>query len=186
LLHPLLQCFDTHLCSTRICQTGIRVRWQILVKVSFEDTTTRVSSNHNSHTFCFVLFLEWHFVVVCGGLFFCFFVAQPLAVFAEASVFNSDVSKWNTGAARNMKFSKCYLWPRLPLLCFWIRQLEFIISILTRSVLFLFLERYFFVVCGVGCSFFVSRVFCSVYSSTCVQFRCVQMEYGGGGKYVWQ
>jgi len=42
-------------------------------------------------------------------------------VFYRASVFNQDVSKWNTGAVTSMERSKCTLspslWPRLPLLC---------------------------------------------------------------------
>jgi surface protein len=48
-------------------------------------------------------------VVVCMvGLVFLFFVAPfaLLAVFRGASVFNQDVSKWNTGAVTNMASSK--------------------------------------------------------------------------------
>ena len=63
-------------------------------------------------------------VVVCVvGLVFLFFVApfSLLAVFMSASVFNQDVSKWNTGAVTDMNGSKCTLspslWPRHPLLC---------------------------------------------------------------------
>ena len=95
------------------------------------NTTIRVSSDHNSHTFCsFVLcfetvpicFLKRYLFVVCGGLFFIICVAQPLEVFQSISVFNSDVSKWNTGAVKTMENSKCTLspslWPRFPLLCF--------------------------------------------------------------------
>ena len=97
------------------------------------------------------------FLLFVVGWSFLFFVAPSLAVFSQASVFNQDVSKWNTGAVANMFASKCTLspslWPRLPLLCVLnIRQLEFHrITILTRSVLFafVFLKRYsFFVVCG--------------------------------------
>ena len=36
-----------------------------------------------------------------------FFVAPSLAVFVGASVFNQDVSNWNTGAVTNMNDSKC-------------------------------------------------------------------------------
>ena len=48
-------------------------------------------------------------VVVCVvGVVFLFFVAPfSLAVFYAASVFNQDVSKWNTGAVTNMLASKC-------------------------------------------------------------------------------
>ena len=65
------------------------------------------------------------FVVVrcVVGLVVLFFVAplSLLAVFASASVFNQDVSKWNTGAVTDMSGSKCTLspplsdslWPRL-------------------------------------------------------------------------
>ena len=56
-----------------------------------------------------------------------------IAVFYLASAFNQNVSEWNTGAVTNMWGSKChlfsFLWPRLPLLGFWIyttiRVLEF-------------------------------------------------------------
>ena len=124
--------------------------------VYFEYTTTRLSSgSHFSHVllFCVFLFLKrYSFVVVCGGLVsFLFVVAPSLAVFEQASVFNQDLSKWNTGAVTTMAGSKCTLspslWPRLPLLCILnIRQLEFHqITILTRFVLFgfVFLKRYF-------------------------------------------
>ena len=49
------------------------------------------------------------------GLVFLFFAAPffLLAVFYQASAFNSDVSKWNTGAVTNMDGSKCTL--SLPL-----------------------------------------------------------------------
>jgi len=70
---------------------------------------------------CFVLFFRlWFetgpFVVVCVvGLVFLFFVApfSLLAVFMSASVFNQDVSKWNTGAVTDMNGSKCTLPPSL-------------------------------------------------------------------------
>ena len=51
------------------------------------------------------------FFVVCGGfgLSFLFAPFSLLAVFSQASVFNSDVSKWNTGAVISMYYSKCIL-----------------------------------------------------------------------------
>ena len=84
---------------------------------------------------CLKRYLLW-FVV---GWSFFFFVAPSLAVFMDASVFNQDVSKWNTGAVTNMGSSKCTLSlslrPRLPLLCILnIRQLEF--HRITRFVFF--------------------------------------------------
>ena len=76
--------------------------------VYFEYTTTRVSSDHNSHMFC--SFFMVVIVVVCVvGLVFLFFVApfSLLAVFYQATAFNSDVSNWNTGAVTRMDYSKC-------------------------------------------------------------------------------
>jgi surface protein len=43
------------------------------------------------------------------GLSFFSFVALSFAVFYDASAFNQDVSKWNTGAVTDMRFSKCIL-----------------------------------------------------------------------------
>jgi surface protein len=67
----------------------------------------------------FVFLKRYLFLVVCGGLVFLFFVAPSLAVFRGATVFNADVSEWNTGAVTTMQSSKCTLspslWPRLPL-----------------------------------------------------------------------
>ena len=63
-----------------------------------------------------LLFLERYLFVVCGGLFFlisCLHPSLSLTVFAQASVFNRDVSKWNTGAVATMQSSKCTL--SLPL-----------------------------------------------------------------------
>jgi surface protein len=59
--------------------------------------------------FGLLLFGFWNgtFFVVCGGLIFLFFVAPSLAVFYQASAFNQDVSKWNTGAVTSMSGSKC-------------------------------------------------------------------------------
>ena len=117
------------------------------VVVYFEYTTTRVSSDHSSHTFYYFLlcFGNGTFLCFCGcgGLVCFFFVAPLLAVFRYASAFNQDVSKWNTGAVTNMQGSKCTLspslWPRLPLWCFLnIRQLELhLITIFTRCFFFL-------------------------------------------------
>jgi len=81
-------------------------------------------------------------------------------VFYFATVFNSDVSKWNTGTVKYMISSKCTLspslWPRhLLLWYFLIQQLEFhLITILARSFdLALFVERYVAVVCDCGLVF---------------------------------
>jgi surface protein len=52
-------------------------------------------------------------VVVCvwwvGSFFSLLHPFSLLAVFYEASAFNQDVSKWNTGAVTSMVFSKCTL-----------------------------------------------------------------------------
>jgi len=83
-------------------------------------------------------------VVSVVGLVILFVVApfSLLAVFQQASAFNQDVSKWNTGAVTTMQESKCtlslpLLW-RLPLWCgveyTCMRQLEIHrITILTFS-----------------------------------------------------
>ena len=68
--------------------------------VVFLNTTTRVSLDHNSHTFCSFLFLCYETVPFC-----CLWgVVAPFsfAVFANAYAFNGDVSTWNTGAVTNM------------------------------------------------------------------------------------
>ena len=126
-----------------------------------------------SHDFCYICFIfclrYMYLFVVCGGLGFLFSVApSSLAVFAGASAFNSDVSKWNTGAVTTMYASKCTLspslWPRLPLLCILnIRQLEcHRITLLTRFVILnfcVFETVLFFVVCG-GLVFSLLHPFC--------------------------
>ena len=160
--------------------------------VYFKYTTTRVSLNHNSHTFCSFLCLWFEtgpFVVV-------FVFVAPfslLAVFRSAYKFDQDVSNWNTGAVTTMEYSKCTpspsLWPRLPLLCFLnLQQLEFHrITILTRSVLlFCVCETAPFCCClwWVGLSFLCCTLSCSVLECKCVQSGFVQMEYGYGDKYV--
>ena len=99
-----------------------------------------------------VLLKRYSFFIVCGVVVFFFFVAPSLAVFYYASAFNSDVSKWNTGAVTNMAYSKCTLspslWPRLSLWCILnTRQPECLrITLLTRFVtlVFVFLTRYLF------------------------------------------
>jgi surface protein len=48
-------------------------------------------------------------IFVVDWSFFSLFHPLLLAVFARASVFNQDVSKWNTGAVTNMGYSKCTL-----------------------------------------------------------------------------
>jgi len=58
------------------------------------------------------LLLLWVFVVFS----FFFLVAPSLAVFSletTVNVFNSDVSKWNTGVVTNMNLSKCTLSPNI-------------------------------------------------------------------------
>ena len=78
-------------------------------------TTTRVSTDHNSHTFCYFVFVFWKRYlfrfVVCGVGWSLFSLLHPslLAVFRGASVFNQDVSKWNTGAVTIMNMGKCTL-----------------------------------------------------------------------------
>ena len=119
--------------------------------VCFENTTTRVLSDHTSHTFCYFCFCVTcietvFFCCVCGWVSLSFRCCTLLVVFWGASAFNQDLSKWNTGAVTDMYASKCTLslspsvWPRLPLLCILnIRQLEFYrITLLTRFVLFVF------------------------------------------------
>ena len=148
-----------HVCSIRTCPTGIRVRWQIWEAVSinslplpsfcdhaflcrgFEYDNARFVWSILTRSVLFIIGMVILFVVVvvCS---FC--LAPSLAVFQTATAFNSDLSKWNTGAVANMDKSKCTLspsvWPRLPLLCILnIRQLELfhLITILTRYIFLL-------------------------------------------------
>ena len=115
--------------------------------------------------FCICVFETVPFLLFVGGLVFLFFAApSTLAVFNSASVFNQNVSNWNTGAVITMQNSKCTLypslWPRLiPLLCILkihVRQLEFHrITVLTRFVLFFCVfETVPFLMFVVGWSFF--------------------------------
>jgi len=141
--------------------------------------------------------------VVGGGFGFglsflcCFFL---LAVFREASAFNQDVSKWNTGAVTIMRQSKCTLslplcWPRhLPLWCVVedIRQLEVRrVTRLTRVVLVFGCGLKREPCCCCLCWWVWSFSFlcctllssCSVLLRICVQSGRVYLEYGGGDKY---
>ena len=92
------------------CTPSLSVATPSIV-VYFENTATRVSLVFIILTrfVIFCVFLETVlFFVVCGGLVFLFFVApSSLAVFNQASVFNQDVSEWNTGAVTTMEYSKC-------------------------------------------------------------------------------
>jgi surface protein len=89
---------------------------------------SRFATSQVSHVliFFFVCGLKRDLVVgVCVGFGLSLFFVAPfslLAVFESASVFNQDVSTWNTGAVTNMQQSKYTLspslWPRrLPLWC---------------------------------------------------------------------
>ena len=163
--------------------------------VYFEYTTTRVSSDHNSHTFCYFCFCVFEtvsFLFVVGWSFL-FFVAPSLAVFLSASVFNQDVSKWITGAVTDMRYSKCTI-----SLCVTTASTVVYFEYTTTRVssdhtshtfcyfCFVYLKRYsFVVVCGgLVFLFFVAPSSCSVFIRICVQSGRVQMEYGGGDKYV--
>ena len=135
-LHPLLQCFRTHKSSIRTCQSGIQVRWQVWIPVSVICNLTPSLCGHafrcsvfkynNSNfiwpQFAHVLVHFDVFVFLCVGcLFFLCCCAPSLAVFQDASVFNQDVSEWNTVAVTTMQNSKCNL--ALPLLCYYVSHL---------------------------------------------------------------
>jgi surface protein len=142
-----------------------------------------------------LLFVWW----VWSFSFLCFAPFSLLAVFWEASVFNQDVSKWNTGAVTTMEGSKCTLFLllcghgafRCGVLSNINDNLRFVGSHVSH-VLFFFPS-----VVGNGTllllfvwwvwSFFTllhpSLFSCSVYSRICVQSGRVEMEYGGGDKY---
>jgi len=101
--------------------------------VVFFHETTRVFHliTQFSYVFCYCLFFERYFLLLfCGGFFLSLFVVSSspfIAVFHTASVFNQDVSKWNTGAVTIMSSSKCTLfpslrWPRIPLFVFLNRE----------------------------------------------------------------
>ena len=76
--------------------------------VVFFHETTRVFHliTQFSYVFCYCLFFERYFLLLfCGGFFLSLFVVSSspfIAVFHTASVFNQDVSKWNTGAVTTM------------------------------------------------------------------------------------
>jgi surface protein len=145
----LLQCFKPHLRSIRTCPNGIRVRWQLWNGVSVLVLPLSVATP-SVGVILNVRQLEFHRITILTRfiILFCVFVKRytctfccclwwvglsfslwhPLfAVFASASAFNQDVSKWNTGAVTNVYYSKCTLSPlslsvATPsvLLCFWI------------------------------------------------------------------
>ena len=146
-----------------------------------------------------MLFVWW----VCSSVApFSLLAVFSVDVYRTTSAFNSDVSNWNTGAVTTMSHSKCTrslslpLWPRrLPLWCVveYIRQLEVRrVTFLTRFVLFLMvcgLKRNLLLFClygGFGLSFLCCTLLssCSVFRRICVQFRRVEMEYGGGERYA--
>ena len=128
-------------------------------------------------------------------LVFFFFVSFSLAVFYQASAFNQDVSKWNTGAVTTMQESKCTLSPSLcghafHCCVFWIYDnSSFIGSQFSHVLLYLFLcfRNGTFCCClwwvGVFLFFVAPSLFCSVSVRNCVQSGRVQMEYGKGDKY---
>ena len=83
--------------------------------VYFEYTTTRVLSDHTITLLTRIVILiiwflkRYSFLLFVVGWSSLFFGAPSLAVFYAASVFNQDVSKWNTGAVTTMAYSKCTL-----------------------------------------------------------------------------
>jgi surface protein len=129
---------------------------------------------------------------------FLFFVAPPFAVFWSASVFNQDVSKWKTGAVTDMSYSKCTLSPLSVVMPSVVVYFEYTTTRVSSAdhtshtfcyFNFVFLKRYFcipFCYClrSVGLSFLCCTPSCSVLVRICVQSGRVQMEYGGGDKYV--
>ena len=74
-------------------------------------TTSRIPSVNKSqcsHVMVFFLDIGTQFFDDVGVGCSLFLVALTFfAVFGEASAFNSDVSKWNTGAVTDMFNSKC-------------------------------------------------------------------------------
>ena len=93
--------------------------------------------------FVFVFYETVPFLLFVVDWSFPFVVAPSLAVFYKASVFNQDVSKWNTGAVTSMSASKCTLLslsvatPSIVVYFLNLRQLEFHrITNLTRIVIF--------------------------------------------------
>jgi hypothetical protein len=121
-------------------------------------------------------------------------------VFYIATTFNRDVSKWNTGAVKTMNESKCthlslsVATPSVYVVVFINTTIRVAsdYKILTRFVnfwfvVFWFLEWYLFCcLWWVDLSFLCGTLSCSVLPSICVQSGRVEMEYGGGDKYVWQ
>ena len=163
LLHPSLAVFQrasafnqdvsewnteaVNLCSCSKCALSLTMATSSGVVYFLIYDNSSVIGSPFSHVLLFLLFVclkRYSFFAVCGGLAFFLFVAPSLAVFKQATLFNQDVSKWNTGAVTNMGGSKCTsspsLWPRFPLLCILnIRQLEFYrITLFTVFVFFVF------------------------------------------------
>ena len=113
LLHLLLQCFIPHVRSTRTCPNGRRGRWQLWKAVSVYSLSLSVATHSSVVVVFLIRQLEFYltkrsfilFFERYGGLIFrC--APSTLAVFVEASVFNQNVSTWNTGAVINMGYSK--------------------------------------------------------------------------------
>jgi surface protein len=143
--------------------------------------------------FCLWLVTGPFVVCLCGGFglsFLCF-----LAVFSFASVFNQDVSEWNTGVVTDMAYSKC---TRSPPLCghgafrcgvllsiydnsrfvgSQVSHILFFFSFVVGNGTFLLFAGWF------GLSFlFCALLSCSVSGCICVQSGRVHLEYGGGDK----
>ena len=165
--------------------------------VYFEYTTTRVSPDHNSHTFCHFVLCLWNgtFFVVVGWSFFS--VLHPLlqclikhlrSIRTCPNGIRVRWQIWEEVSVLSLPLSVATPSPD-PLLCILnVRQLEIHrITLLTRFVLFVlvFLKWYsflLFVVCW-SFLFFVAPFSCSVSKCTSVQSGRVQMEYGGGDTY---
>ena len=132
------QCFGKQRSSTRTCQNGIRARWQpckavsvisltlcVLTTPSVFNTTTQEFEFHQITQFSHVVFSFVFGMEFFCWIFFFFSCIVTFAVFYGLVEFNSDVSKWNTGAVTSMERSECtlssspwpHVWPRLPPLC---------------------------------------------------------------------
>ena len=139
---------------------------------------------------------------LCGGFGLSLFFVAPfsvLAVFYGASVFNQDVSTWNTGAVTSMASSKCVLSSfllatALPLLWCVVEYIYDISRFVGSHVSHLL---FFFVVCGLARDLLLLFVWwvwsfsflcctllssCSVSWSICVQSGRVHLEHRGGDK----
>ena len=138
-----------------------------------------------------------------GLSFICCTLSYSLiAVFQSATAFNSDVSKWNTGAVTNMQGSECTLSLSLHLcghgafrcgvlLNIYDTSMRFVGSQVSQVLVLFFcgFETGPFVVVfvvGLVFLFFLLHPFlssCSVFRRICVQFRRVHLEYGGSDNY---